>query len=100
MSNDKKKSPAQQGKGIVEFLRKLFGKREEKNYVVKQYSITISGFTTQLEAYRLADDFQKCFAILPETITISEANLFISQAEYKKYLEAQNSKNTQSKIFP
>lgn len=44
---DKKKSPAQQGIGIMTFLRKLFGKREEKHYVVKQYSITISGFTTQ-----------------------------------------------------
>ena len=45
MNDNKKKSPAQQGMGISVFLRKLFGKREEKNCVVKQYSITISGFT-------------------------------------------------------
>lgn len=84
---DKKKSPAQQGIGIMTFLRKLFGKREEKHYVVKQYSITISGFTTQLEAYRMADSIQKTFGIPPEMITISEANLLISQAEYEKYLD-------------
>lgn len=46
MNKDKKKSPAQQGMGISVFLHKLFGKREEKHYVVKQYGITISGFTT------------------------------------------------------
>lgn len=84
---DKKKSPAQQGIGIMTFLRKLFGKREEKHYVVKQYSITISGFTTQLEAYRMADSIQKTFGIPPEMITISEADLLISQAEYEKYLD-------------
>lgn len=48
MNKDKKKSPAQQGIGIMKFLRKLFGKRKEKHYILKQYSITISGFTTQL----------------------------------------------------
>lgn len=84
---DKKKSPAQQGIGIMTFLRKLFGKCEEKHYVVKQYSITISGFTTQLEAYRMADSIQKTFGIPPEMITISEADLLISQAEYEKYLD-------------
>lgn len=30
MNKDKKKSPTQQGMGISVFLRKLFGKREEK----------------------------------------------------------------------
>ena len=30
MNKDKKKSPAQQGMGISVFLRKLFGKHEEK----------------------------------------------------------------------
>lgn len=84
---DKKKSPAQQGIGIMTFLRKLFGKREEKHYVVKQYSITISGFTTQLEAYRMADSIQKTFGIQPEMISVNEANLLISQAEYEKYLD-------------
>lgn len=87
MNKDKKKSPAQQGMGISVFLRKLFGKREEKNCVVKQYGITISGFTTQLEAYRMADSIQKTFGIPPEMITISEADLLISQAEYEKYLD-------------
>lgn len=87
MNDDKKKSPAQQGMGISVFLRKLFSKREEKHYVVKQYGITISGFTTQLEAYRMADSIQKTFGIPPEMITISEANLLISQAEYEKYLD-------------
>ena len=66
MNKDKKKSPAQQGIGIMKFFRKLLGKREEKHYVVKQYSITISGFTTQLEAYRMADSIQKVFGVLPE----------------------------------
>ena len=87
MNKDKKKSPAQQGIGISGFLRKLFGKREEKHYVVKQYSITFNGFTTQLEAYRMADSIQKTFGIPPEMITISEADLLISQAEYEKYLD-------------
>lgn len=86
MNKDKKKSPAQQGMGISVFLHKLFGKREEKHYVVKQYGITISGFTTQLEAYRMADSIQKVFGVLPEMITISEADLLISQAECEKYL--------------
>lgn len=84
---DKKKSPAQQGIGIIDFFRKLLGKREEKHYVVKQYSITISGFTTQLEAYRMADNIQKVFGVLPEMISVNEANLLISQAEYEKYLD-------------
>lgn len=87
MNDDKEKSPAQQGIGIMTFLRKLFGKREEKHYVVKQYSITISGFTTQLKAYRMADSIQKVFGVPPEMITISEADLLISQAEYEKYLD-------------
>lgn len=87
MNKDKKKSSAQQGMGISVFLRKLFGKREEKHYVVKQYGITISGFTTQLEAYRMADSIQKAFGVLPETISINEAGLLISQAEYEKYLD-------------
>lgn len=87
MNDNKKKSPAQQGMGISVFLRKLFGKREEKNCVVKQYSITISGFTTQLEAYRMADNIQKTFGIPSEMISVNEANLLISQAEYEKYLD-------------
>lgn len=87
MNDDKEKSPTDQGMGIMKFLRKLFGKREEKHYVVKQYSITINGFTTQLEAYRMADSIQKTFGIPPEMITISEADLLISQAEYEKYLD-------------
>jgi len=85
MLNDKNKSPTDQGMGIMKFLRKLFGKREEKHYVVKQYSITINGFTTQLEAYRMADSIQKTFGIPPEMISVNEANLLISQAEYEKY---------------
>lgn len=85
MNKDQKKSPAQQGIGIMKFLRKLFGKRKEKHYVLKQYSITISGFTTQLEAYRMADSIQKTFGIPPEMITISEADLLISQAEYEQH---------------
>ena len=87
MNDDKEKSPAEQSTGISVFLHKLFGKREEKHYVVKQYSITISGFTTQLEAYRMADSIQKTFGIPPEMITISEADILISQAEYEKYLD-------------
>lgn len=87
MNKDKKKSPAQQGMGISGFLRKLFGKREEKNCVLKQHYINIGGFTTQLEAYRLADSIQKTLGIPPEMITISEADLLISQAEYEKYLD-------------
>lgn len=87
MNKDKNKSPAQQDIGIIDFFRKLFGKREEKHYVVKQYYINISGFTTQLEAYRMADSIQKTFVIPPEMITISEADLLISQAEYEKYLD-------------
>lgn len=87
MNKDKKKSPAQQGMGISGFLRKLFGKREEKNCVVKQHYINISGFTTQLEAYRLANNIQKAFELPPEMITINEADLLISQAEYEKYLD-------------
>lgn len=87
MNKDKKKSPAQQGIGIIDFFRKLFSTREEKHYVVKQYSITISGFTTQLEAYRMADNIQKVFGVLPEMISVNEANLLISQAEYEKYLD-------------
>lgn len=82
---DKKKSPAQQGIGIIDFFRKLFSTREEKHYVVKQYSITISGFTTQLEAYRMADSIQKVFGVLPEMISVNEADLLISQAEYEKH---------------
>lgn len=82
---DKKKSPAQQGIGIMTFLRKLFGKREEKNCVLKQHYINIGGFTTQLEAYRMADSIQKTFGIPPEMITISEADLLISQAEYEQH---------------
>lgn len=84
---DKKKSPAHQGMGISVFLHKLFCKREEKHYVLKQYGITISGFTTQLEAYRMADSIQKTFGIPPEMISVNEANLLISQAEYEKYLD-------------
>lgn len=87
MLNDKNKSPTDQGMGISVFLHKLFGKREEKHYVVKQYGITISGFTTQLEAYRMADSIQKTLGIPPEMITISEVDLLISQAEYEKYLD-------------
>lgn len=87
MNDDKEKSPTDQGAGISVFLRKLFGKREEKHYVLKQYGITISGFTTQLEAYRMADSIQKVFGVPPEMITISEADLLISQAEYEKYLD-------------
>lgn len=86
---DKKKSPAQQGIGIIDFFRKLFSEREEKHYIVKQYSITISGFTTQLEAYRMADSIQKVFGVLPEMISVNEANLLISQAEYEKHQKAQ-----------
>ena len=89
MNKDKKKSPAQQGIGIMKFFRKLLGKREEKHYVVKQYSITISGFTTQLEAYRMADSIQKVFGVLLEMISVNEADLLISQAEYEKHQEAQ-----------
>lgn len=85
MNKDKKKSPAQQGMGISGFLRKLFGKREEKNCVLKQHYINIGGFTTQLEAYRMADSIQKTFGIPPEMITISEADLLISQAEYEQH---------------
>lgn len=85
MNKDKKKSPAQQGMGISVFLRKLFGKREEKNCVLKQHYINIGGFTTQLEAYRMADSIQKTFGIPPEMITISEADLLISQAEYEQH---------------
>ena len=90
MLNDKNKSPADHGMGISVFLRKLFGKREkreEKNCVLKQHYINIGGFTTQLEAYRIADSIQKTFGIPPEMITISEADLLISQAEYEKYLD-------------
>lgn len=87
MNDDKEKSPTDQGMGISVFLHKLFGKREEKHYVVKQYGITISGFTTQLEAYRMADSIQKTFGIPPEMISVNEANLLISQAEYEKYLD-------------
>ena len=72
---------------MLKFLKNLFKKTEEKNCVVKQHYITISGFTTQLEAYRMADSIQKTFGIPPEMITISEADLLISQAEYEKYLE-------------
>lgn len=72
MNKDKKKSPAQQGIGIMKFLRKLFGKRKEKHYVLKQYSI-------------MADSIQKTFGIPPEMITISEADLLISQAEYEQH---------------
>lgn len=89
MNKDKKKSPAQQGIGIIDFFRKLFSTREEKHYVVKQHSITISGFTTHLEAYRMADNIQKVFGVLPEMISVNEAGLLISQAEYEKYQEAQ-----------
>lgn len=89
MLNDKNKSPAEQSIGISGFLRKLFGKREEKHYVVKQHSITISGFTTQLEAYRMADSIQKVFGVLPEMISVNEANLLISRAEYEKHQEVQ-----------
>lgn len=85
MNDDKEKSPTDQGMGISVFLRKLFGKREEKNYVVKQYYINIGGFTTQLEAYHMADSIQKTFGIPPEMITISEADLLISQAEYEQH---------------
>lgn len=85
MNKDKKKSPAQQGMGISVFLRKLFGKRKEKNCVLKQHYINIGGFTTQLEAYRMADSIQKTFGIPPERITISEADLLISQAEYEQH---------------
>lgn len=87
MLNDKNKSPTNQGMGISVFLHKLFGKREEKNCVLKQHYINIGGFTTQLEAYRMADSIQKTFGIPPEMITISEADLLISQAEYEKYLD-------------
>lgn len=85
MLNDKNKSPTDQGMGISVFLHKLFGKREEKHYVVKQHYINIGGFTTQLEAYRMADSIQKTFGIPPEMITISEADLLISQAEYEQH---------------
>ncbi|WP_303707312.1 hypothetical protein [Phascolarctobacterium succinatutens] len=87
MNKDKKKSPAQQGMGISVFLHKLFGKREEKHYVLKQHYINIGGFTTQLEAYRMADSIQKVFGVLPEMISVNEAGLLISQAEYEKYLD-------------
>lgn len=87
MLNDKNKSPTDQGIGIIDFFRKLLGKREEKHYVVKQYSITISGYTTQLEAYRKADSIQKVFGVLPEMISVNEADLLISQAEYEKHLD-------------
>lgn len=87
MLNDKNKSPTDQGMGISVFLHKLFGKREEKHYVVKQHYINIGGFTTQLEAYRMADSIQKTFGIPPEMISVNEANLLISQAEYEKYLD-------------
>lgn len=87
MLKDQNKSPAEQSTGICGLLRKLFGKREEKHCVVKQHYINISGFTTQLEAYRLANNIQKAFELPPEMITISEADLLISQAEYEKYLD-------------
>lgn len=87
MNKDKKKSPTDQGMGISVFLHKLFGKREEKNCVLKQHYINIGGFTTQLEAYRMADSIQKTFGIPPEMISVNEANLLISQAEYEKYLD-------------
>lgn len=70
---------------MLEFLKNPFNKPEEKNCVVKQHYITISGFATQLEAYRLADNIQKAFGIPPEMITISEADLLISQAEYEQH---------------
>lgn len=85
--NKDKKSPADHGMGISVFLHKLFGKREEKHYVLKQHYINIGGFTTQLEAYRLANNIQKAFELPPEMITINEADLLISQAEYEKYLD-------------
>ena len=85
MLNDKNKSSAEQSTGISGFLRKLFGKREEKNCVLKQHYVNIGGFTAQLEAYRMADSIQKTFGIPPEMITISEADLLISQAEYEQH---------------
>lgn len=85
MNDDKEKSSAEQSTGISVFLHKLFGKREEKNCVLKQHYINIGGFTTQLEAYRMADSIQKTFGIPPEMITISEADLLISQAEYEQH---------------
>lgn len=85
MNDDKEKSSAEQSTGISVFLHKLFGKREEKNCVLKQHYINIGGFTTQLEAYRMADSIQKTFGLPPEMITISEADLLISQAEYEQH---------------
>ena len=35
MNDDKEKSPTDQGIGISVFLHKLFGKRKEKNCVLK-----------------------------------------------------------------
>lgn len=72
---------------MLEFLKNPFNKPEEKNCVVKQHYITISGLATQLEAYRMADNIQKAFGLLPGMITIREASLLIPQAEYEKHLE-------------
>lgn len=60
---------------------------KEKSYVVKRYSISIGGFTTQLEAYRLADNIRKEYCLPDELISINESDLLLSQSDYEKYLD-------------
>lgn len=60
---------------------------EEKNYVVKRHIVSVGGFSTQLEAYSLADEIQKEYCLPGELISINESDLLLSQSEHDTYLD-------------
>ena len=62
-------------------------KNKEKNCIVKQYFISIGNFTTQLDAFRIAEKIQEVCKLPELMISVNESYLELSQSEYDKYLD-------------
>lgn len=65
---------------MIKFFDDLL-RDKKKNYIAKQHYINIGGFTTQMEAYRLAEKICECLGVPEEHISINERYLEVSQAD-------------------
>lgn len=61
--------------------------KKKKNCIVKQYFISIGNFTTQLDAFRIAEKIQEVCKLPELMISVNESYLELSQSEYDKYLD-------------
>ena len=85
------------GAGGREGVREVLWEREkEKSYVVVQHFISVGGFTTQLEAYRLAERIREVCNLPDEMISINATYLELSQSDYDKYLDKVKAAKRQS----